>query len=106
MDPSPRFRSYFTAGLVAALMVLASALQAQAVDVLVSSDTTDDVKRYHGTTGAFIDTFASGGGLEPTFLTFTPPAAIPEPSTLALLAIGLAGLVVARWRKRGAKVKG
>lgn len=32
------------------------------------------------TTGVFIDTFASGGGLDaPQFLTFTP---IPEPGTL------------------------
>ena len=65
----------------------------------VSSSSTDDVKRYNGTTGAFIDTFASGGGLSPTFLTFAPTV-VPEPGTVTLLGLGLAGLVVAVRRRR------
>src|SRR5262245_46290884 len=47
---------------------------ANAVPVLlVSSGDSDSVLRYNGTTGAFIDTFASGGGLdEPEGLVFGP----------------------------------
>jgi len=60
-----------------AMLVVASltfaATPAQAVELLVSSCNTDNVKRYNGTTGAFIDSFASGGGLDaPIGLVFGP----------------------------------
>jgi hypothetical protein len=58
---------------------------------------TSQVLRYNGTTGAFVDIFASGGGLNfPTFLTFTPAATpIPEPSACLVLVTALAGLALA-----------
>jgi len=48
------------------LVVIASNQQAHVTDrnLLVSSFATDQVKRYNGTTGIFIDNFASGGGLD------------------------------------------
>ena len=93
--------------LIAVLVMAAVAVfspRARA-DLLVSSASTDNVKRYNETTGAFIDTFASGGGLDgPSFLTFTPQQAVPEPGTLTLLAIGLAGFgITAPLRKAKAQ---
>ena len=47
-------------------------------NLYVSSGDSDEVLRYDGTTGAFIDSFASGGGLDSPFgLAFTIPARIP-----------------------------
>jgi hypothetical protein len=44
-------------------------------NLYVASLGTDGVPRYNGTTGAFRDVFASGGGLEsPAYLTFGPAA--------------------------------
>ncbi len=58
-------------------------------NLYVSARDTDNVLRYNGTTGAFIDIFASGGGLDnPTGLAF-----LPEPSSLGLLVLGIAGFV-------------
>jgi hypothetical protein len=71
-------------------------------NLYVVSELTDEVKRYNGTTGAFIDTFVtegSGGLGEPTFLIFSP---IPEPGTLTLLGTGLAGIAVGVYRRRKA----
>jgi streptogramin lyase len=65
-----------------------------------------DVLRFNGSTGTFIDTFvptgsgpanAALGG--PTFLLFQDtPATAPEPATLCLFGIGLAGLLIAKRR--------
>jgi DNA-binding beta-propeller fold protein YncE len=62
-------------------------------NLYVSSAGTDQVLRYNGATGTFIDVFASGGGLDgPAFLTF---GTVPEPSTLWLLSAAFAGLFAA-----------
>jgi len=46
---------------------------AAAADLLVSSNDTNEVLRYDGTTGAFVGVFASGGGLDgPVDLVFGP----------------------------------
>jgi hypothetical protein len=62
------------------------------------------VLRYDGTTGAFIDTFAAGGGLDqPAFLVFTPqapPPQVPQAGTLTLLAVGLALSILLAARRR------
>ena len=47
---------------------------AYSMTLLVSSGDTDSVLRYNGATGAFIDTFASGGGAE---FRFTLPVSAP-----------------------------
>jgi len=73
-------------------------------NLYVASELTHEVKRYDGATGAFIDNFVtagSGGVTQRTFLTFAPQA-IPEPGTLTLLVIGLAGGAVAVYRRRKA----
>jgi hypothetical protein len=46
-------------------------------NLYVASFQTDSVLRYNGTTGRFIDVFASGGGLDqPTYLTFGRPRTV------------------------------
>jgi len=57
--------------------------------------------RYNGISGAFIDVFVeegSGGLGEPTFMIFAPQV-VPEPGTLAMLWVGLAGLALCRLRR-------
>jgi streptogramin lyase len=55
-------------------LALVVPLEVKAVpNLLVSSFGDDEIKRYDGTSGAFIDTFASGGGLDgPRALVFGP----------------------------------
>jgi len=72
-------------------------------NLYVGSFGTGDIFRYNGTTGTFMDDFvAAGSGAlgGPTFLLFGEggSAATPEPSTLGLLACGLAGL--AAWKRK------
>jgi hypothetical protein len=52
------------------------------VAAFFGADANNNVQRYNGTTGAFIDVFASGGGLDfPAFIVFTPTqATVPETS--------------------------
>lgn len=51
------------AGALALLLGLCFGNPARAQELFVSSGNTDQVKRYNGVTGAFIDNFAAGGGL-------------------------------------------
>jgi glucose/arabinose dehydrogenase len=70
----------------------------------VASEATG-VLRYDGKTGAFIDVFAAGGG--PTDLLFESQALpTPEPASLTLLAIGVAGLLGYAWRQQRETTKG
>jgi WD40 repeat protein len=74
-------------------------------DLFVSNANTNSVLEFNGKTGALVGTFASGGGLvNPTYLVFQP-SAIPEPSSLTLLACGclLTGLAAARRRRGGTR---
>jgi WD40 repeat protein len=57
--------------LALSLLLLAPVPAAQ--DLLVASRNTDEILRYAGSTGAFVEVFASGGGLDnPVGLTFGP----------------------------------
>jgi sugar lactone lactonase YvrE len=56
--------SIYTFYLSLLLLISTGIPNAQAAALLVSSGETDSVIRYDGTTGAFIDIFASGGGLD------------------------------------------
>ena len=75
-------------------------------DLFVSGNGASDnaILEYNGATGAFVKTFASGGGLDgPSFLTFGPPSATPEPSGLLLAVLGaLTGLATAAPRRAAA----
>jgi hypothetical protein len=71
-------------------------------NLFVTSASTDNVKEYDGTTGAFVTDFVApgSGGLNGlSFLVFTP---VPEPSSLALLGLGCAALATWRQRRRNA----
>jgi hypothetical protein len=57
------------------------------------------ILRYDGTTGEFVDVFASGGALAfPQYLALreTATAPVPVPATLMMLGIGLVALALAR----------
>jgi hypothetical protein len=66
--------------LAALVLPLVLLLHHPAADLLVSSQDISQVLRYEGSTGAFIDIFASGGGLSvPEGLTFGPTATSTSP---------------------------
>lgn len=78
-------------------------------DLFVSSYNSDQVLRYNGTTGAFLDAFvaAGSGGLDgPTFLVFSSSssAAIPTLSEWGMIGMGalLASLGLWAMRRRPA----
>lgn len=65
-------------------------------NLYISSSGTDEVLRYNGSTGDYIDSFASGGGLDdPRGLVF-----LPEPGMGALIGVGVVGLVASTRRRR------
>jgi len=88
-----------------ALLLLALTAQHARADLFVSSLGSSQVLEYNGTTGAFVTAFVptnSGGLSAPTFLTFSPPPAVPEPTSLALLGLGTVALALWRRRRRTA----
>ena len=86
------------------LLVLAVSGSAAHAGLFVSGASNDAVLEYNGTTGAFVKTFASGGGLSATnYLTFSPSEpAVAEPSSLLLAALGALTTLAGASRKRAA----
>jgi DNA-binding beta-propeller fold protein YncE len=70
---------------------------------LYVTDSQARVARFNGTTGAEMADFVANGGSSgpltiPTFLAFSEPS-VPEPATLGMMGLGLAGLVLRRLRR-------
>jgi len=72
-------------------------------NLYVSSGGNGSVKRYNGSTGAFINNFVnpnSGGLTTPVFMAFGP-APVPAPSALAVFLIGgVPGIILLRRRRK------
>jgi hypothetical protein len=63
--------------LLASAVVLLAGTTARAGSILVSSQHTDQIRRYDLATGQFEDVFASGGGLsQPIGLTYGPDGSL------------------------------
>jgi WD40 repeat protein len=77
-------------------------------NLYVGSFGTGSILRYNGSNGAFMDAFVSAGsgGLGgPTFLVFHDAAssAVPEPSAIGIIGLGLVGLGAWKWKTTGRK---
>jgi glucose/arabinose dehydrogenase len=75
---------------------------------LYVTDSQARVARFDGTMGAEMADFVPNGGSSgplnnPTFLAFSDTSSVPEPATLALMGLGLAGLALRRLRRARAR---
>lgn len=79
------------------IVAVPSPSRAASIDLLVNGDPTHTVLRDDATTGAFVDSFVSGGGLNgPRGLAF-----IPEPGAGTLLGVGFALMAIHRRHRPG-----
>lgn len=72
---------------------------------LYATDSQGRVAEFNGTTGAYMTDFIASNGsagplINPTFLTFATPASVPEPSSAALIGIGVLGIAWIKLRRR------
>jgi len=89
--------------LIVSVLALGALPGPVSAELFVSSFLTDQVLRYNGTTGAFIDIFvtAGSGGLDgPTFLVFRSPAAIPTLSEWGMIGMGMLLASLGLWAMR------
>ena len=79
---------------------------------LYVTDSEARVALFNGTTGAELPDFVASNGsagplIDPTFLAFSPNmVATPEPATVGLIGIGLAGLLLRRSRRSDGRFNG
>ncbi|MGC2457418.1 MAG: PEP-CTERM sorting domain-containing protein [Gallionellaceae bacterium] len=86
--------------------LLSTGIAFDGTDFWTSNIYNSSLSEWNGTTGAFINTLALTGvtnGIEDLSVNYTevlPPPTVPEPTTIALLGLGLASISFARRRRK------